>query len=157
MHETIAARPGWQFVCIGTKRISLERLEGFPNFRWFPPVSYARLPAFAACFDVAIIPYVINRHTQTANPLKLPEYIATGRPVVTTPMPETFRFAGKIRIAGEPAAFIGAIEEALSDPASPESRRAVLAGESWEDKAEQLSNWMEEALAEAAGREGRAS
>ncbi len=157
MHKTIAARPDWQFVCIGTKRISLGRLEDFPNFRWLPPVSYTRLPAFAACFDVAIIPYVINRHTQTASPLKLPEYIATGKPVVTTPMPETFRFAGQIHIAGESAAFVQAIDEALSDPASPESRRAILAGEAWKDRAEQLSDWMEEALAEAAERKGDAS
>lgn len=157
MHKAVAARPDWQFVCIGTKRISLDRLENFPNFLWLPPVSYTRLPAFAACFDVAIIPYVINRHTQTASPLKLPEYIATGKPVVTTPMPETFRFAGQIRIAGEPTAFIQAIEEALSDPAPLESRRAVLAGETWKDKAEQLSDWMEQALAEAAERERGAS
>ena len=159
MRKIVTARPGWQFVCIGTKRISLDPLESLPNFRWIPAVPYARLPAFAARFDVAIIPYVINRHTQTANPLKLPEYIATGKPVVTTPMPETFRFAGHIRIAGDSASFIKAIEESLADTTSAQSRRAALAGESWADKAERVSNWMEAALAGGPrrGREGEKS
>ena len=138
------ARPDWQIVCIGTKRIDLGSLESEPNFSWIPPVPYAQLPHFAACFDVAFIPYVVNAHTQTANPLKLREYLATGKPVVTTPMAEVFRFKDIIHIADSIDSFVSALDAALQERVSVEERKKVLAGERWSDKAELVSCWIEE-------------
>ena len=143
------ARPDWTVLLIGTRRIPLDVLERRPNFRWLPAVPYAELPQYAAHFDVAIIPYRVNEHTCTANPLKLREYLATGKPVVTAPMPEVFRFAGHIRIAGTPEDFVAATVAALDDRPVPEVRLAGLAGESWHDKAASLSLWMEEVLQSA--------
>lgn len=140
------ARPGWQIVCIGTRRIDLGELEKRPNFHWLPPVPYAELPSYAAAFDVAVIPYKVNEHTQTASPLKLREYIATGKPVVTTPMADVFRFQNHIAIAGTDREFIAAIEKALASPPVPEAQEQALAGESWKDKAALLSSWIEEGL-----------
>ena len=137
-------RPDWQIVCIGTKRIDLGSLESEPNFSWIPPVPYAQLPHFAACFDVAFIPYVVNAHTQTANPLKLREYLATGKPVVTTPMAEVFRFKDIIHIADSIDSFVSALDAALQERVSVEERKKVLAGERWSDKAELVSCWIEE-------------
>lgn len=144
------ARPDWQVVCIGVKRIDLGELEARANFHWLPPVPYADLPSYAACFDVAFIPYFVNAHTQTANPLKLREYIATGKPVVTTPMAEVFRFESVISIADGAPAFIPAIEKALAEPPDQAARAKALAGESWKDKAALFSGWIEEALQERA-------
>lgn len=146
MTQVLKSRPAWQVLCIGTKQISLERLEALPNFRWIPSVPYETLPAYASSFDVAIIPYRVNAHTRTINPLKLREYIATGKPVVTTAMPEVFRFKEHIHIADTPDEFINAVEQALENPVNPESCRAALSGESWKDKAGQLALWMDEAL-----------
>ncbi len=154
MEETVAASPDCSFVCVGTKRTSLADLERFPNFRWISAVPYARLPGIASRFDVAIIPYKINKHTRTANPLKLLEYIALGKPVVTTAMPEAMRFEPYIRIARDSASFIRAIRSALSDTTPPETRRAALQGETWADKATLLSCWIEKALAELPPRQG---
>lgn len=151
----LAANPGWQFVCIGTKRIDLTELEKNPNFHWLPPVAYAELPSYAAAFDVAIIPYRVNAHTQTANPLKLREYIAAGKPVVTTPMAEVFRFKDVIAIADGAPAFIRAIERALTQRACAAPRAGTLAGESWADKASQFSAWIEEALTRKAAPQRR--
>jgi len=95
-------RVDWTVVLIGTKRIDLGTLESRPNFRWLPAVPYAQLPQYSSAFDVAIIPYVVNQHTNTANPLKLREYLATGKPVVTTAMAEVFRFKEHLRIAARP-------------------------------------------------------
>lgn len=141
------ARPDWQVVCIGTKRLDLSELETRANFHWLPPVPYEKLPAYAACFNVAFIPYLVNAHTQSANPLKLREYIATGKPVVTTPMAEVFRFKELIFIANDSPAFIEAIEQALSAPPNPMRINEALVGESWQDKAKQLSGWIEETMA----------
>ncbi len=142
------ARPDWQILCIGTKRIDLGELEKRANFRWLPALPYNELPLAAAHFDVAIIPYVLSAHTKTANPLKLREYIATGKPVVTTPMPEVFRFEGHIRIAEGTESFVAAIDEALREGPRPEKIRSLLAGETWADKADFFSAWIEESLCE---------
>lgn len=139
-------RSDWTVLLIGTKRIDLGMLEERPNFRWLPAVPYAELPHYSSAFDVAIIPYVVNRHTNTANPLKLREYLATGKPVVTTAMAEVYRFREHLRIATDPEEFAGQVGEALFDSVDLATRRACLQGEAWADKARMLSGWIEEAL-----------
>ncbi len=146
VEEILKHEPEWNIVCVGTKRISLETLEKYKNFFWFPAVDYYNLPQYAAAFNVAIIPYHVNEHTQTANPLKLREYIATGKPIVTTPMNEVFRFEKVIHIAERGLPFIQAIDEALHTPVIEELRSQALRGESWCEKAELTSSWIEESL-----------
>lgn len=147
VEHILTARPQWNVVLIGTRRIPLTRLERHANFRWLPPVPYADLPRYAYRFDAAIIPYVVNEHTCTANPLKLKEYMATGRPVVTTPMPEALRYAACLHVASDGAGFVDAIERELAAPSDATPRLAALEGETWRDKAGLLSAWVEESLA----------
>ena len=147
-------RSDWTVVLIGTKRVDLGALEACPNFRWLPAVPYADLPRYASAFDVAVIPYVLNRHTHTANPLKFKEYLAMGKPVVTTPMAEVLRFADVVRLARGSAEFVRAAEEALSETVRMEERLARLEGESWRDKAELVSDWIGEKLRAAGQRDG---
>ncbi len=142
----LKAKPEWNVVCIGTKRISLSSLENYTNFYWFDAIQYSNLPSYAAQFTVAIIPYHVNEHTQTANPLKLREYIATEKPIVTTPMNEVFRFSKVINIAERGTSFIQAIENALENPIDKKAREESLIGESWQDKAELVSRWIKETL-----------
>lgn len=137
--------PEASLVLIGNTKVSLERLERFPHFHHVPPVPYESLPRYIAGFDVAIIPYAINELSLNINPLKLKEYIASGVPVVSTPLPEAVKLDGAVRVASSKGAFIKAVGEA-----AVEERRSalsdVLAGESWEDKARLLSGWMEQEL-----------
>lgn len=140
-------RDDWTVVLIGTKRISLEVLEARKNFRWIPAVPYSELPQYASTFDVAIIPYKVNQHTNTANPLKLKEYLALGKPIVTTPMNEVIRYGEHLRIARDSSEFVTAVVSALSDDVRPEDRLACLSSETWEAKAIQVSTWIDEELA----------
>lgn len=137
--------PEASLVLIGNTKVSLERLERFPRFHHVPPVPYESLPRYIAGFGVAIIPYAINELSLNINPLKLKEYIASGVPVVSTPLPEAVKLDGAVRVASSKGAFIKAVGEA-----AVEERRSalsdVLAGESWEDKARLLSGWMEQEL-----------
>ena len=146
VEHILAARPQWNVVLIGTRRIPLTRLERHARFRWLPAVPYAELPRYASRFDVAIIPYVVNEHTCTANPLKLKEYMATGKPVVTTPMPEALRYAACLHVAPDGAGFVQAIERELDVPSDAAPRLAALDGETWHHKAELLAAWIEESL-----------
>lgn len=139
-------RADWTVVLIGTKRIDLGTFDSRPNFLWLPAVPYVDLPQYSAAFDVAIIPYVVNQHTNTANPLKLREYLATGKPIVTTAMAEVFRFKEHVRIAARPEDFASEVDQALYDVVYPAIRQACLKGDAWTDKAQLVSDWIEEAL-----------
>ncbi len=146
VEDILKNKPHWQIVCIGTKLIPLDILEKYPNFHSIDAISYELLPSYASCFDVAFIPYHINAQTEAINPLKLREYIATGKPIVTTPMREAARFEKAIHIAERGPAFIQALEGALQEKKNPSLRAQYLQGESWQDKAALVATWIEEAL-----------
>ena len=80
-------------------------------------VEYERLPEVMACFQVAIIPFVDDRVTRAVNPVKLYEYLAAGRPVVASRLPELEEFEkeGLIRCAGDASEWSDAIKQALND------------------------------------------
>jgi glycosyltransferase involved in cell wall biosynthesis len=106
-------RPRWTFLMVGRLAVDPGRLKALPNVVLAGPQPYRSLPRWAKAFDVAIIPYRLTRQVVNSAPLKLREYLATGKPVVAVPAPEIVRFAGLVRIARAPEQFIGAIEEAL--------------------------------------------
>ncbi len=149
LDEVLRERPHWTVLCIGAAKVSLERLEARPNFRRLPHVPYVDLPRYAACFDVALVPYVRNNQTLTINPLKVREYLAAGKPVAATPLPELRRLSPPVHLGSGTSGFIRAVEKALADKTRPEKRREILRGETWADKAELLSGWIEESLGRA--------
>ncbi|MFL6273942.1 MAG: glycosyltransferase [Blastocatellia bacterium] len=138
LDEVAARRPDWQFVLIGpTLDMSLRergrKLLARANVAYLGPRRYADLPAYLRQFDVAMIPFVINDITQATSPLKLYEYWAAGKPVVTTPLLECRAFA-EVTLASDPAEFSGALDEArrLAGDAQYRERLRRLAFEnSW--------------------------
>lgn len=87
------SRPDWNFLLIGSPYDnSLQergrRLLDHPNVRWIGSRPYESLAAYLRLFDVALIPFIINNITLSASPLKLYEYFAGGKPVISTPIPE---------------------------------------------------------------------
>ncbi|NCC91669.1 MAG: glycosyltransferase family 1 protein [Opitutae bacterium] len=150
----VERRSDWSVVLIGTARVDLGELATRPNFRWLPAVPYADLPRYASAFDVAIVPYVLNWHTRTANPLKFKEYLATGKPVVSTPMAEVVEFSDLVLLARGPEEFTLAVERALRQTVRLEDRLDRLAGQSWRDKAGLVSDWIGEALGRTRPRAG---
>ena len=133
------ARPDWDVVFVGPTDAAPDPRLALPNVRIFPAVAYARVPEALAAFDVAILPYVRSELTRSINPLKLREYLASGRPVVATSLPEVTRYAPEVRVADTREDFIAAVEAALAGPRDRRAeRRALLAGESWDDRASAL-------------------
>jgi polysaccharide pyruvyl transferase CsaB len=137
LDQAAALRPGWTFLLIGpdldgsmTGKPALAR----PNVKWLGPRPYAALPRYLRRFDVATIPFAINPITVSTSPLKLFEYFAGGKPVVTTPMPECAAFPD-VRIAATAEAFAEALDAARRDGADPAFRervRAVARDNSWD-------------------------
>ncbi len=73
---------------IGPKAMDISRLQAEPNVVYLGPVQYAKLPAYAAQFNVALMPWLQNEWIKGCNPIKLKEYLALGFPVVAMRFPE---------------------------------------------------------------------
>ena len=117
-------RPHWTFLMIGRLAVDPASLRALPNVVFVGPQPYRNLPSWAKAFDVAIIPYRLTRQVMNAAPLKLREYLATGKPIVAVPAPDIEPFAGLIRLARTPEQFTRGIEEALfNDTESDRARR----------------------------------
>ncbi len=134
-----ASRPDWRFVLIGPqydKSLPGQPLLARENVRWLGPRDYVTLPGYLSLFDVATIPFRINPITLATSPLKLFEYFAGGKPVVTTPMPEC-QAHPEVRIAATPEEFARALDAALPDGRDPAFRarlRSVARANSWETR-----------------------
>ncbi len=132
-------RPDWDWVFVGPNDATPDPRLALPNIRRLPAVPYARVPDALAAFDVAVLPYVRNELTRAINPLKLREYLASGRPVVATSLPEVQRYAPEVHLADAPHDFVAAVERALAMPRDRrEARRAMLADDTWEARARTL-------------------
>jgi glycosyltransferase involved in cell wall biosynthesis len=128
------ARPTWSFLLVGHVYADTSVLNGLKNVVMVGAQPYASLPNWAKSFDVAIIPYRDTQQVRHANPLKLREYLATGRPVVSTPNPEVERFREWVRIARTAPEFLEQVEAALEveSVASVEARMAVVRPMTWD-------------------------
>jgi len=138
--EVARQRPDWHIVLVGpVVKIDLATLPQGPNIHYPGAKSYAQLPAYLAGWTVALMPFALNDSTRFISPTKTPEYLAGGRPVVSTPIADVERSyggTGVVRIAGTAQAFIGAVEQAIADMRDPHAvaQRAdrVLEGMSWD-------------------------
>jgi cellulose synthase/poly-beta-1,6-N-acetylglucosamine synthase-like glycosyltransferase/glycosyltransferase involved in cell wall biosynthesis len=128
------ARPEWTLLVVGGVATDVAPLAPLPNVVLAGAQPYEALPGWARAFDVAVIPYRMTRQVRHANPLKLREYLATGKPVVSVPTPEVERFAAHVRLARTPDEFLRAVEQGLQDDDEPAraARMGAVRDMSWE-------------------------
>lgn len=148
-----AARPDWHLVMVGpVVKISEEELPRRPNIHWLGGKSYAELPAYLSGWDLALMPFAISEATRFISPTKTPEYLAAGRPVVSTPIRDVVRHYGGlegVRIAETPEAFLEACEAALELSRTPDTWRPevdrMLADLSWDATFKRMDRHVQEA------------
>ena len=142
-------RPAWQWVFVGNKSRGME-IEGLPNVHFLPAVPYDELPRYAAGFDVCVLPWETERaFTSYGSAIKVREYLATGKPVVISPLPEYEPMRGVLRIARSRDDFLRLVEDALAedDEAAARRRQEAVRQGTWDARAEWVSGLIEEALA----------
>ena len=142
------SQPDWTFLLVGFAAADVSRLRQYVNVVFPGPKPYETLPRWAKSFDVAIYPHQVNRQTKHSNPLKLREYLATGKPVVSVVTPETACFSEFVYLAETREAYLAAIERALRED-SPEKRRkrmSAVAGVSWDARFQETIAVVEEML-----------
>jgi glycosyltransferase involved in cell wall biosynthesis len=141
-------RPEWQWIFIGNRSRGLE-IENLPNTHFLPPVSYEKLPAYAAGFDVCVLPWETERaFTSYGSAIKVREYLATGKPVVISALPEYEPMHDVLRIARTRQDFFALIDEALreNDPRERARRQDTVRNGTWDMRAESVSELIDEAL-----------
>jgi glycosyltransferase involved in cell wall biosynthesis len=141
-------RPEWQWIFIGNRSRGLE-IENLANVHFLPPVPYANLPAYAAGFDVCVLPWETEQSfTSYGSAIKVREYLATGKPVVISPLPEYEPMRDVLRIARTRDDFIRLVEEALheNDATAAATRQASVASGTWDARAEWVSDLIERVL-----------
>ncbi|HJX92881.1 MAG TPA: glycosyltransferase [Pyrinomonadaceae bacterium] len=141
-------RPDWQWIFIGNRSRGVE-IESLPNTHFLPPVSYDVLPSFAAGFDVCVLPWETEQaFTSYGSAIKVREYLATGKPVVISPLPEYEPMKDVLRIARSRDEFLRLIEDALAetDPELAVRRQASVSSGTWDARAEWVSDLIEQTL-----------
>ena len=142
-------RPEWQWIFIGNKSRGLE-IEELPSVHFLPPVPYANLPSYATGFDVCVLPWETEQSfTSYGSAIKVREYLASGKPVVISPLPEYEPMRDVLRIARTRDDFLRLVDEALhdTDPAAAATRQASVASGTCDARAEWVSDLIEKVLA----------
>lgn len=145
--------PGWSFALIGPVWGDLpdaERLRAASNVYFLGPKPASSLPSYCKGMDVCLIPYVLNEYTHHIFPLKLYEYMAAGKPMVSTDMTEMRPYEGEhLAIGRSPEDFHGAVRRVLEEdsPQRATERQAAARNESWDARVEQLSDLVAPLLA----------
>ena len=135
-------RPDWHWVLIGLRAAPLD-IESLPSVHYLGPKPYDQVPLYAASFQVCVLPWVTdNEFVNYGSAIKVREYLATGKPVVITPLYEYQHLDGILRIARGGDDFIEKVEDALERDGLDKrvARQAAVRGATWDARAEAVSN-----------------
>ena len=150
-----ALRPDWHFVIIGPiVKIEESVLPRAENIHYLGGKNYKELPIYLGGWDVALLPFALNDSTKYISPTKTPEYLAGGKPVVSTSITDVIRPYGElelVHIADTPETFVAAIEKALTQRTDAEWLRKTdeyLADISWDNTWQNMVSLMQMALVE---------
>ncbi|HVR62945.1 MAG TPA: glycosyltransferase [Polyangia bacterium] len=117
------ARPDWTFLMIGRVAVPDSEVPRLPNLHFLGRRPYESLPAYGKAFTAAIIPYHLTQQVMNSNPLKLREYLAMGKPIVSVSAPEIDKFADWVAIARTREEFLAKLDRAVAEGLSPEQAR----------------------------------
>jgi len=133
--------PDVQFVMIGPIEVPRASLPQRQNLHWLGSRDYRDLPAYLSAFCVGLIPFRVDDYTRGRNPGKLFEYFATGKPVVSTDLPEVVAFGELVYVGKRPEELASALGGALAEQNRPDlvtRRRAVAESNAWGLRADQI-------------------
>lgn len=145
------ANPEWSIVIIGPRtKVEESALPKRPNVHWLGGRDYNQLPNYCKAFDVCLMPFALNEATEYINPTKSLEYMATGRPIVSSAVADVVRnFGSVVQIANSHDEFIELCRKTLFERDGERIERGFqMVGEnSWESIVAKLEGHILEALA----------
>jgi glycosyltransferase involved in cell wall biosynthesis len=159
LRQVADLRPDWSFVIVGpVVKIGEDELPRAANIHYLGGKTYEQLPAYLSGWDVALMPFAMNESTQFISPTKTPEYLAGGKPVVSTPVRDVVRSYGHlqgVQIAHDANGFVRCCDKALEQSRDGGDWLAeadlILSATSWEITQARMSGLIAEVLGERLG------
>lgn len=155
LRDMAALRPDWQFVIIGpVVKIDPATLPQAANIHYLGQKDYKELPMYLAGWDCALMPFALNESTRFISPTKTPEYLAAGKPVVSTSIRDVIRPYGQnklVHIADTAEDFVAAAEKAMAEAKDAQWLKRVdqfLSNTSWDNTWKRMAQ-LEAAVSQA--------
>jgi len=141
--------PNWSFVFVGQaypQAVDLHPLQALPNVYFLGRQPFAAVPGFVKSMQICLLPYTDSEYTRYRSPLKLYEYLAAGKPVVSTSHPEVAEFAEWVTIADDATTFAAAIVTAAAadSPAQQQQRAAIGRCHAWDARVDIIERVLQE-------------
>jgi UDP-galactopyranose mutase len=145
-------RPDWSLVMVGpVVKIDPASLPRLPNIQYLGQKTYAELPSYLAGWDVAMMPFAMNDATRFISPTKTLEYLAGGKPVVSTPIADVvspYGEQGLVAIARDADEFVAGTQKLLAgERPTLEAVDAFLARGSWDRTWDAMATLIEDTVA----------
>jgi len=163
LRDIALARPEWSLVLIGPRgRLGrLDLVEGLPNVHVLGRRPYDTVPSYVKAFDVCLNPYVLDGTAENCSPLKLYEYVASGKPVVSVDMPEARQFGDAVLVGRGLDDMMAKIEQAM-DPSvntlkSVSARMGAALPHSWSTRLQNMEDVLWQVWRQAEERNLRTS
>jgi glycosyltransferase involved in cell wall biosynthesis len=139
-----AQRPDWDVVLVGPEyppgQLRESGLLALENVRWLGEVPNREAPAFLQSLDVCLIPHRDNKYSRSMRPLKLYQYLGSGRPVVSTPVGGLEDLIDHVQVAHDAAGFVSRIQDSLDNDSIEQSMARIDAvrRETWDIRAREM-------------------
>lgn len=151
MAEVAKARPDWDLVIAGPQhgdRLERTGLPDMKNVTYLGPLPYEQVPDFLQSLDVCLMPHCDTAYSRSMSPLKLYQYLASGRPIVSTHVAGVERFQGLVWVTRGSQEFIDAVAHALTEDNEDAAARRVAAAmeETWSARIRQMFSSVTEIL-----------
>lgn len=148
LRDIFSRRREWSLVLVGPCDTDSSLIDNLPNVHLLGSKPYQELPNYLKGFDVCIIPYERSEITINANPLKLLEYLASGKPVITTDLPSVYPYSKGLTIAKSTGEMESGIENLLAGQSDEvKSAQVKLSSvNSWASRAEKIENLFGEKI-----------
>ncbi|MFL0805344.1 MAG: glycosyltransferase [Agarilytica sp.] len=145
LQEVIQKLPSWNFIFIGRVKVNVDRISAFKNVYFLGEKNHKDLPRYSQHWDVSLLPFRKNKQIEYCNPLKLLEYMAAGKPIVSTLFPAANYYRGIVQCANTSEEFVTAItcsRHAASLPFFSSSMRSHIGENTWQAKTKSVSKWL---------------
>ncbi|MBA7670515.1 putative teichuronic acid biosynthesis glycosyltransferase TuaH [subsurface metagenome] len=133
-------------VLIGSSSINLSSLASRKNVYLLGQKPYEQIPHYGKCFDVCFMPWQQNEWIEACNPIKLKEYLALGKPIVSTPFEELENYKDIVNVASDATSFAEAVRKACDEnnPELVSARRKRVSSSTWDAKAREVLDALDE-------------
>jgi len=144
--------PSYSFVFVGPIQTDVSVLLKLKNVYFLGKKEHAKIPYFIKNFDICLIPYLVTDYTRNVYPTKLNEYLAMGKPVVSTDLPEISNFNAEndnlILVGKTHEEFIDCIPRVLKDSGTAivDRRISSAKGNSWQVRVQEMSGLIEDVI-----------